>query len=51
MTEKSNKKKTTLEDLQKDFQNNNHIYFNDEWNGEYEDSYTGRAGDSGSSVG
>ena len=48
--------KTTLVDLQrssvsdhtvKEFHwtqsrtNNNHIYFNDEWNGEYEDSHTG----------
>ena len=24
-----------------DSTNNNHIYFNDEWNGEYEDSYSG----------
>ncbi len=54
--DKSKKKKITQVGLQKnsasditskgvtwvqDSTNNNHIYFNDEWNGEYEDSYTG----------
>jgi hypothetical protein len=53
--DKSKKRKTTQEGLQKssasnrtphltwtqDSINDNHIYFNDEWNGEYEDSYSG----------
>lgn len=53
--DKSKKKKTIQEDLQRnsasdvtskgvswvqDSTNNNHIYFNDEWNDEYEDSYS-----------
>lgn len=53
--ERSKKKKTTQVVLQKSSvsdhtdpvfswevnKTNNHIYFNDEWNGEYEDSYAG----------
>lgn len=31
--------------------NNNHIYFNDEWNGEYEDSNARRLGGRGSGMG
>lgn len=54
--EKSKKTKTTQVDLQRNSvsdhtpyigvfnwevsKTNNHIYFNDEWNGEYENSYT-----------